>query len=71
MALLQLKNNAWYAVFSVGRKRSWRRIGKMSKTAAKEVLKKLETQWDKKQHGVVEIKKISFPKLSEVYLDYS
>lgn len=43
----------------------------MSKTSAKEVLKKLEEDFDKRKFGVVDEKEIPFKDYAEEYLEYS
>lgn len=68
MASLTLKRGFWYAVFTRNYKQKWVRIGKMSKTAAKEVLRKLEAEHDKSRFGIIDEKQISLSKYSEEYL---
>ncbi|HEX3035163.1 MAG TPA: tyrosine-type recombinase/integrase [Thermodesulfobacteriota bacterium] len=43
----------------------------MSKTAAKEVLRKLEGEYDRKKFGIVDEKLIPFEEFSKEYLEYS
>ncbi len=71
MASLTTKNGVWYAVFTVRYKQKWIKIGRMSKTGAKEILKKLEADYEKKKFGIVDEKLISFETYSKDYLEFS
>jgi site-specific recombinase XerD len=71
MASLQAKKGVWYGVFTVNYKLKWIRIGRMSKTAAKEVLRKLEEEHDKKKFGIIDEKQIPFEFYAREYLEYS
>jgi len=71
MASLTAKKDVWYAVFTVNYKQKWVKIGKMSKTSAKEILKKLEADYAKEKFGIIDEKLISFETYSKEYLKFS
>jgi len=56
MASLQSKKGVWYGVFSQNYKQKWVKIGRMSKTAAKEVLHKLEASSARTKFGIIDEK---------------
>jgi len=61
----------WYGIFTENYRQKWIKIGKMSKTAAKEVLRLLEQDYNKKKFGIVDEKQITFSKYAQEYLQYS
>lgn len=71
MASLFSKKGIWYGVFTINYKQKWIKIGRMSKTAARDVLRKLEEDHDKKRFGIMDEKQIPFENYSREYLDYS
>jgi len=71
MACLFKRYGSWYAIFTKNYKQKWVKIGKVTKTSAKEVLIKLEAEYDKNRFGIVDEKKISLSKFSEEYLRLS
>src|SRR3990167_1705910 len=71
MATLYHRYGSWWAIFTIDYKQKWVKIGKMSKTSAKEVLRKLEEDYEKKKFGLFDEKKISFEEYSKEYLEYS
>ncbi|MGB7291014.1 MAG: tyrosine-type recombinase/integrase [Thermodesulfobacteriota bacterium] len=71
MASLFSKNGVWYVVFTKRYKQKWIKIGRMSKTSAKEVLRKLEQDYEKKKFGIVDEKSIPIETYAEEYLKYS
>ncbi|MEW6144156.1 MAG: tyrosine-type recombinase/integrase [Thermodesulfobacteriota bacterium] len=71
MASLYQDKGVWFAIFTVNYKQKWIKIGKMSKTAAKEALRKLEERHEKKKHGLFDDTKISFKDYSNEYLEFS
>ena len=71
MASLFSRYGSWYGIFTKNYKQKWVKIGKMSKASAKEVLRKLEEQYDKKKFGIVDEKSIYFEEYSKIYLEYS
>lgn len=71
MASLYKRNGVWFAIFTVRYKQKWVRIGRMSKTAASEVLKKLEQDRDKKKFGIIDEKLILFEDYAKEYLTFS
>ncbi len=71
MAALFHRYGSWWAIFTVNYKQKWVKIGKMSKTSAKEVLRKLEQDFDKKKFGIVDEKQIFFETYANEYLTFS
>ena len=71
MATLYHRYGSWWAIFTIDYKQKWVKIGKMSKTSAKEVLRKLEEDYEKKKFGLFDEKKISFEEYSKEYLKFS
>lgn len=71
MASLTLKRGIYYGVFTINYRQKWVKIGRMSKTAAKEVLRKLEEAYDRKKFGIVDEKHIPFEEFSQEYLEFS
>ncbi|NIT12848.1 MAG: tyrosine-type recombinase/integrase [Candidatus Dadabacteria bacterium] len=71
MATLYHRYGSWWAIFTINYKQKWVKIGKMSKTSAKTVLKKLEEDYHKKRRGLIEEKPITFKDFSKEYLKYS
>ena len=71
MASLYKRNGVWFAIFTVRYKQKWIRVGRMSKTAASEVLKKLEQDRDKKKFGIMDEKHIPFEDYAKEYLTFS
>jgi len=71
MASLTLKRGVWYAIFTENYKQKWVKIGKMSKTAAKEVFSKLEQSHGKKKFGIVDERHIPLENFTTKYLEYS
>ncbi|MGE5445558.1 MAG: tyrosine-type recombinase/integrase, partial [Ignavibacteriales bacterium] len=71
MASLTSKRGIWYGVFTINYKQKWIKIGRMSKTGAKEVLRKLEESYDKKKFGIIDEKLIPFEGYAQEYLEFS
>lgn len=71
MASLYQDKGVWFAIFTVNYKQKWVRIGKMSKTSAKEALRKLEEEYSKKKFSIIDEKHIYFDEFSKEYLEYS
>jgi len=70
-SLHQKKSGTWYAIFTINYKQKWIRIGKMSKTSAKEALRKLEEEHSKKKFSLIDEKHIYFEEFAKEYLEYS
>ncbi len=71
MASLVQKKNVWYAVFTVRGRQKWIRIGRVSKTTARSILAKLETEKEKHTFGMTESTPIEFFDFINKYLSYS
>jgi len=71
MATLYHRYGSWWAIFTIDYKQKWVKIGKVSKTSAKEALRKLEEKHEKKKHGLFDDKKIPFREYSNEYLEFS
>ena len=71
MATLYHRYGSWWAIFTIDYKQKWVKIGKMSKTSAKEALRKLAEDYEKKKSGLFDEKKISFEEYSKEYLEFS
>lgn len=65
------EKGSWYSVFTIDYKQKWVKIRRMSKTAAKEVLRKLEESYDKKKFGIIDEKLIPFEEYAREYLEFS
>lgn len=70
-SLHQKKSGVWYAVFTKNYRQKWIKIGRMSKTSAKEALRKLEEDHEKKKFGLFNEKDIPFAEYSKEYLEFS
>jgi len=71
MASLTLKRGIWYGVFTQNYRQKWVRIGKISKTGAKEILKKLEETTQRKRFGVFDEKMVLLKDYADEYLEFS
>ena len=71
MATLYHRYGSWWAIFTINYRQKWIRIGKMSKTSAKEVLRKLEQDYEKKKFKIFDEQDISFKEYAKEYLKYS
>ena len=71
MATLYHRYGSWWAIFTINYRQKWIRIGKMSKTSAKEVLRKLEQDYEKKKFQLFDVQDISFKEYAKEYLKYS
>ncbi len=71
MASIQNKRGIWYAVFAIGGRRIWKKLGKVSKSEAKNVLRHLEVELQKKNYGILEEKQVLFGDFADEYLAYS
>jgi len=70
MAFLQQRKNTWYVVFSLpGDRKKWVKIGKCTKSEAKRVLAKLESEIIAGNFGILNIKPISFEDFARIYLE--
>ncbi len=70
MASLQRKNGTYWAVFAEGGKRKWLKIGDVSKSKAKAILKELEAERARDRLDLLYLKKINFYEFAEIYLRY-
>ena len=70
MASLQLKKKTYWAVFANGSNRQWIKIGNVTKTQAKVILKQLEAEVATERLELLNLKKINFYEFSEKYLEY-
>ena len=71
MASLYQDKGVWFAIFTVNYKQKWVKIGKMSKTSAKEALRKLEEGYAKKKFSIIDEKHIYFEEFAREYLKFS
>lgn len=71
MASLYKRKWVWFAIFTVCYKQKWIRIERGSKTAAAQVLKKLEQEYDKKKFDIKDKKLIPFEDYAKEYLNFS
>ena len=71
MASLYQDKGVWFAIFTVNYKQKWVKIGKMSKTSAKEALRKLEEGYAKKKFSIIDEKHIYFEEFAKEYLKFS
>ncbi|MDA2920992.1 tyrosine-type recombinase/integrase [Desulfobacterota bacterium AH_259_B03_O07] len=71
MATLYHRYGSWWAIFTVNYKQKWIKIGKMSKTSAKAVLRKLEEDYEKRRFKIVEDRLILFKDYASEYLNFS
>lgn len=71
MPSLVFNHSSYYAVFSVSGKKIWRKIGKVDKREAKQILKKLELEFEKDRLNLQEIKQITLFDYIEKYLPYA
>lgn len=70
MASLQRKNGKYWAVFAEGGKRKWLKIGAVSKSKARAILKELEAERARDRLDILYLKKINFYEFTEIYLRY-
>lgn len=70
MASLQRKNGKYWAVFAEGGKRKWLKIGEVSKSKAKAILKELEAEHARDRLDLLHLKKITFFSFAEIYLRF-
>ena len=70
MASLQLKKKTYWAVFANGSNRQWIKIGNLTKTQAKVILKQLEAEVATERLELLNRKKINFFEFAEKYLEY-
>lgn len=71
MAGITKKGEVYYALFRIGNKVRWKRIGKVSYRDARDYIKKLDSKSDRDKLGLIEIKPIPFNELVIRYLNYS
>jgi len=71
MASLYKDKGVWFAIFTVNYKQKWFKIGKMSKTSAREALRKMEELHSKKELNITEERNTRFDEYSKEYLDFS
>jgi len=71
MAGLTKKKDVWWAIFRIDGRQKWVKIGSVSKTTAREILRGLEETYAKKRYGLLDEKNVSFKSYSEEYLKYS
>ncbi len=71
MASLIFKAGSYYAVFSLGKRKLWKKIGKVGKKDARKVLKQLELEFTKDRFQLHGIKHITLFDYIEKYLEYS
>lgn len=70
-SLYKKKDGSWWAIFTVHYKQKWIKLGKMSKTSAKEALRKLEEDYSKKKFDVTDERNIYFDEYAKEYLNFS
>jgi site-specific recombinase XerD len=70
MASLTYKHGSYYAVFSISGNKKWKRIGKVTRVEAKQILKQLEREYELDRLNLNTIRKITLYKYSDSYLDY-
>jgi len=70
MASLQLKKKTYWAVFANGCSRKWIKIGNVTKTKAKIILKQLEAEVSTERLDLLNVRKIYFYEFCEKYLKY-
>jgi len=71
MASLVFNHGSYYAVFSLARNKIWKKIGKVDKKEAKQILKKLELEFEKDKLNLQELKQITLFDYIEKYLEYA
>jgi hypothetical protein len=49
---MNLNHNSYFAVFSVSGKKIWRKIGRVDKKVTKQILRKLEIEFEKERVGL-------------------
>jgi site-specific recombinase XerD len=71
MASLTFNHGSYYAVFSVsGSKKIWRRIGKVTRVEAKQILKRLEREYELDRLNLNETKPITVYEYAHKYMEY-
>jgi site-specific recombinase XerD len=71
MASLVFNHGSYFAVFSLSGKKIWRKIGKVDKKTAKQMLKQLEVEFEKERLSLTEIKQISLFDFITQYLHHA
>jgi hypothetical protein len=71
MGYLVLKSGAYYVVFSLVGKKLWKKIGKLYKKDARQILKKLELEFERERLNLMEIKQIALFDYIDKYLPYA
>ncbi len=71
MASLVFNHGSYFAVFSVSTRKIWKKIGKVDKKEAKQILRNLELEIEKERLNLVEIKQITLFDYIEKYLPYA
>ncbi len=71
MASLVYKHSSYYAVFSVGAKKRWVKIGSVEKREARRILKKLEIEFTKDRLNLIDTKEISLYEFIDGYWEYA
>jgi site-specific recombinase XerD len=71
MASLVFNHGSYYAVFSIAHNKLWKKIGKVDKKEAKQILKKLELEFEKDRLNLQELKQITLFDYIEKYLEYA
>jgi site-specific recombinase XerD len=71
MASLVFNHGSYYAVFSIAGIKLWKKIGKVDKKEGKQILKKLELEFEKDRLNLQEIKQITLFDYIEKYLEYA
>ncbi len=67
MASLVFNHNSYFGVLSISGKKIWRKIGRVDKKIAKQILRKLEIEFEKERVGLREIKSIAFNEPSSYF----
>lgn len=71
MASLTFNHGSYFAVFSIGQKKKWKKIGKVNKREAKRILKQLEIDYERNRLNLLEMKQITLYEFIELYMDYT
>jgi hypothetical protein len=70
MAGLTFNHGSYYAVFSDGSKKIWKRIGRVTRVEAKQILKRLEREYELDRLNLNETKPIKLYEYAQQYTGF-